>query len=108
MSEKEGFEFGELVEVRNTDTKEWDKRHYVMTKPKGEKRFVTIAPVYARQFFDDEVGTYVSHFAQIRKIQKPDTTKQRIDSFEAKLNAILERYNKAMESMIKKLEEDND
>ena len=67
----EQFEYGELVEVRDHDNDEWQKRHYLMTAPEGKFRYFTVYPDTRLDGFRiQEFEVYP--FAQIRKIQKPE------------------------------------
>jgi hypothetical protein len=70
---KEQFEYGEEVMVRDHDTDEWQKRHYLMTAPEGKFRYFTVYPDTRLDGF--RISQFAVYpFAQIRKIQKDITT----------------------------------
>ena len=69
---EEQFEYGEEVLVRDHDTEEWQKRHYLMTAPKGKFRYFTVhSDTRLDGFRISQFAVYP--FAQIRKIQKDKT-----------------------------------
>ena len=101
---KEEFTYGELVEVRDYDEQEWEKRVYVGTLP-HTKRF------YCMRKWEDETNysSWPIRWEQIRKIQKPEpemidiqqpeTIEQRMDKFEAILNAAIKSINERFDSI---------
>lgn len=69
---EEQFEYGEEVLVRDHDTEEWQKRHYLMTAPEGKFRYFTVYPETRLDGF--RISQFAVYpFAQIRKIQKDKT-----------------------------------
>ena len=105
---EEKFEYGELVEVRKSDNKPWVHRYYVGT-------ILNCAGHYTMPVHHDPSSFRgdVTHWKQIRKIQKPEpglidieqpeTIEQRMDKFEAILNGAIKHINKQLDSIKKQL-----
>lgn len=109
---KDEFTYGELVEVRDNDNEEWQRRCYVMTAPQGKYRYVTVMPGLLEDWLYDAKGTWVCPFAQIRKIQpehdlieieQPESTEERLDKFEAILNGAIAHMNEQIASIKKQI-----
>ena len=112
---EEQFKYGELVEVRNHDLGKWERRCYIATAPKGTYQYLTVMPDLMQEGVFREAGAWVYPSAQIRKIQKPEPKPQvafvttpeeavmrlqeRINKFEAILNAHFEKIKEQFDSI---------
>ena len=104
----EEFEYGEWVEVRNDDTEEWRERVYVGTMPNCKYHW-TMCAMQSPENFDG----FPVYWSEIRKIQKPEpelidieqpeTIEQRMDKFEAIINAAIKHMNEQVKSIKKQL-----
>ena len=104
---KEEFEYGELVEVRNTQAGVWNERHYVGTMPNCKGHWVMHNDQNPQNFDGRPV-----RWEQIQKIQpehdlieieQPESIEERLDKFEAILNGAIAHINAQINSIKKQL-----
>ena len=99
---EEQFEYGELVEVRDFDKREWKERHYVGIM--NGRHYVMLWNENPSNF-----SGAVMDWKQVRKMQKlepalidieqTETIEQRMDKFEAVFNGAVKHINKQLESI---------
>ena len=101
---KEEFTYGELVEVRDSNDHEWQRRVCVGTLPHTKG-------CWCMRGGQDETNYtgWAEGWVQIRKIQKPEpdlidieqpeTIEQRMDKFEAILNGAIKSINERFDSI---------
>jgi len=102
---KEEFEYGELVEVRDFNGHEWVKRRYVGTMPNCKQHW-TMGSWQDTTNFDG----FAFRWNQIRKIEpgltdigEQETLEQRLDNFEAILNGAIAHINAQIQSIKEQL-----
>jgi len=94
---KDEFEYGELVEVRNSGG-QWVVRKYIGTK------YFTRINIWAwddKHQEWDEIRKLPEHSATegLTDIEQPETIEQRMDKFEAILNGAIKHINEQIQSI---------
>jgi hypothetical protein len=91
------FEYGELVEVRQSGSQAWVERHYVGTMP-NLPWYYTMPVHYDPSSFKGEVKPW----KQIRKIQKPEPIEHWVGRLQTQVMSLMDRVGKIEHELLLK------